>query len=210
MNATLLKITLKTQDIKEFVLQADVPVSYVPGQYIMIQFKDETEKHAFSIVDYNSDNYKITIIVKGHGEFTSRLFKTKIGERFMLYGPYGRFTLSANTDAENSKKIVLIAGGIGITPIYSMASNNRDKNITVFYTVKEKSEAVLYDELKNMGIDVRLNCSKNDGRLGTNEVYCGDDALYYVCGPGAMIDQFRQSLIMLGVKQDNIRSEDFI
>lgn len=204
MKATLKLIVPKVQDIKGFILETENPLIYVPGQYVMIRFLDDEEKRAFSIVDYDRDTKELTIIVKKNGSFTQRLFSAGEGQEFEILGPYGRFTIP--DDAK--KKIVMIGGGIGITPLYNMAINHMDKDITIYYTAKDENSSVLLDELKYANLDLRCNFTKTGERLKPEDVYAGD-VLYYICGPLAMIETFRDHLLELGVDENNIRSEDF-
>jgi ferredoxin-NADP reductase len=202
MNAILKETFPKAKEIKGFIFKLEESLNYIPGQYIMIRFPDDEIKRAFSIVEYDTEANELLIVVKKNGEFTQRLFESQEGTVLEMYGPYGRFVLPKS----KNKKIIMIAGGIGITPLYNMAINNLDKDITIFYSAKSKDSASFTDELSST--DLRHTYTSLGERLTPKEVYSGD-ALYYICGPLSMIENFRNGLLELGVKEDNIKSEDF-
>jgi ferredoxin-NADP reductase len=226
------------------------PFSYIPGQYIMLAFTDDLDsKRAFSIVDYNPLTMEIFVLIKKHGPFTQRIFDSKIGQELEVFGPYGTFTLPKREDEkvesngqsnEKSDKessghspLVFIAGGIGITPIYSMIlhahNQHYDRDIHLFYSVKSLEYMPLslcarLNRVNNGNIKVKYHFTsqnsdwdvgdnKKNERLDCNkiirEVPEFDNCTYYICGPGAMIEDFRQKLMDKGVPEENIKSEDF-
>jgi ferredoxin-NADP reductase len=216
--------------------EPDRPFSYIPGQYVMLAYDDDLDtRRAFSIVSYNPRSMEILVLIKKHGPFTQRLFDSKIGQKLEVFGPYGSFTLprqEEKDDADDSKvhPLVFIAGGIGITPIYSMIlealnnSNNHGSDIHLFYTAKNLEQMPLYEELNEIESErfkvrhhftaqsIQGNNSQNK-RLSSNdlveEVPDFDKGTYYICGPGAMIEGFRKELLEKGIPEERIRSEDF-
>jgi len=210
------------------------PFSYVPGQYVMLAFDDDLDsKRAFSIVEYYPKTMEILVLIKKQGTFTQRMFDSKPGQELTISGPYGSFTLPKEQDdsqKNKSKPLVFIAGGIGITPIYSMISealNNHDdayNNIHLFYTAKSLEQMPLHEQLNELEngkfrIKYHFTMQNSQGgmcknkRLGCNdiveEVPDFDKATYYICGPSAMIEGFRKELLEKGIPEERIRSEDF-
>jgi len=264
MQGTITRIEKETADINGFhikitELDDEVPFSYIPGQYIMLAFPDdEDSKRAFSIVDFTPETMEIFVLLKKNGEFTQKMFASKVGQQLNVLGPYGKFSLpqqqesaeadmksmknnsadkvpdgnnqAANNDSADSNDsnqseslpLVFIAGGIGITPIYSMIMQahkaNYEKEIRLFYSAKSPEHIPLslqnnLNKVNNGRIKVRYNFTQDGKRLDFNlmaeELHGYSNYTYYICGPGAMIEDFRKSLLEKGVPEEQIRSEDF-
>lgn len=143
--------------------------------------------------------------------------------------PAGSFCLDQNSD----RPLILIAGGVGITPLLSMlnwliASGSR-REIWLFYGVRNRGEHIMYETLKRLNAhtpNVRIlvaysqptpSCRKNvdyhvKGHV-TAELLMpllrARDCEIYVCGPNAMMTSLRHQLETFGVPGDNIRFESF-
>jgi NAD(P)H-flavin reductase len=223
MEGNISKIIKNTGDIFGFCIKIAEKFRYIPGQYIMIAFPDDVEnKKAFSIVSYDPQSMEIFILIKKHGAFTQRMFESKLGQRISISGPYGRFTAK-----KEGKPLVFIAGGIGITPIYSMIShareNNHDEHIYLYYSAKNPEEMPFYDELKkinNSNIKIKYFFTAQDktSKVKSTRIRCEQiekdvlnfrDSIFYICGPLPMIEDFRIKLKEKGIRDDNIRSEEF-
>ena len=96
--------------------------------------------------------------------------QARVGDRFFVTGPQGRFTLDLASD---TKPVLLVAAGVGITPIASMVHHelqfNRSRQKWLFYQVSDLERAPLLTELINRievssGIQGVIACS-SDKRL---------------------------------------------
>lgn len=122
----------EANDIKAF--RFNDSLNFTPGQFVMLWIPNVGEK-PFSLADGD------LILVKRVGYFTSRLFELEEGDCVWIRGPYGRgFTLKG-------KRIALIAGGIGIPPLYALVKHygNYFEKITLVYGAKSKGEFALLD-----------------------------------------------------------------
>lgn len=158
-----------------------------------------------------------------------RVLKTmEPGTEVMLDAPYGSFTL--HNDA--SIPAVFLTGGIGVTPVRSIvlqaAHDKLPHKIFVFDSNKRPEDAAFFDELTeaqkenpNYTFVGTMTQMKKSSRAWHGETgyitramllkYIGDPALpiYYIVGPGAMVQAMREILNEAGVNDDNIRTEEF-
>jgi glycine betaine catabolism B len=139
----------------------------------------------------------------------------------------GEFTLPDDL----RKKLVFIAGGIGITPYRSMIKylidRKQKRDIVIFYTNKKEDE-IIYKEIfdqaeKDCGIKTVYTLTDTDsipknwqGKIGRiNEtIICETlpdyvDRNYYLSGPYAMICAFEKVLSGMGIKKDKIKKDFF-
>ncbi|HEY2072594.1 MAG TPA: ferric reductase-like transmembrane domain-containing protein, partial [Gaiellaceae bacterium] len=119
-----------------------------PGQFFQWRFLDRWwTAHPFSLSEApNGDSLRIT--VKALGDHSARLASTPVGTRVIAEGPFGVFT-----DAmRRGGKRLLIAGGIGITPVRALVEHSAD-DVVVYRAIRD-DELVLRDELEALGVDV--------------------------------------------------------
>jgi len=119
-----------------------------PGQFVHIKVKDGYDpllRRPFSI--YKSEGEKIEILYKVVGRGTELLSRKKIGNKIDILGPLGQ-GFKINPDL---KRIVLVAGGMGIAPLYFLAErlfgckNGRDEK-------RSKGQSLLNDSLRNKNL----------------------------------------------------------
>ena len=131
------------------------------------------------------------------------------GTRLKVSHPIGAFRLTRNLP-----HALLIAGGIGITPILPMTRSLliRKQSFSMLY-VGVKREAMAYvDEVLAMGGDrVRLHESSRDGTpdLETLLAFQPPGTVAYICGPGRMIDALRAIVRTQSWDENRIRFEVF-
>jgi ferredoxin-NADP reductase len=151
-----------------------------------------------------------------------------VGATLLAAPPAGDFCLDEDDDP-----IVLIAGGIGITPLLSMLAwcevRQPQREVWLFYGARNGREAAFAPRLRaaaaaNPNIRLRLCFSEPapDDRLGTDFHRCGRvdlEALrmalplrpfqYYLCGPAAMMETLVPALTDWGVPDSHIHFEAF-
>ena len=157
-----------------------------------------------------------------NGEFTSQLPKLKEGDKLTVEGPLGPFIY--NTCGQ----YVLIAGGIGITPMISILRDRDGKSecetVTLFYSARTREDLAYLKELeeinsrnKNLTSVFTLTREKPEGwKYETGHVdaemlkkYLVDlkNNRYFVCGPSRMVDSFRELLKKLGISEEKCTFE---
>src|SRR5207244_8036538 len=106
------------------------------------------EAHPFSLSEAPNGR-RARITVKGVGDFSRALRELRPGTRVLADGPYGDFTSAAR----RHERAVLIAGGVGITPIRALVEEMPDD---VIYRASSEDEVILRDELEALG--ARVHC----------------------------------------------------
>ena len=91
------------------------------------------------------DGRSLRMTAKAVGDYTSSLRELEPGTRVVAEGPFGVFT----SDARRCDKTVLIAGGIGITPIRALL-DELDGDTIVLYRVIDADDAIFADELERV------------------------------------------------------------
>lgn len=212
------KIRQLNIDIVEIeMVPVDKPIKFKSGQFAFFTFKNELmskEPHPFSISSGSSE-LTLKITVKNLGDFTSKLNNLKEGDNVLVDGPYGHFSYNN----VKSKKQIWIAGGIGITPFFSMAKSiDQSYDINFFYSVKEESEAVYTKDLleivkNNPNFKFNLWSVRDRGYIEANIILrsvgdLGDVDLLF-CGPPVFMKSLNDQFLKLGVNKNRIHYENF-
>jgi ferredoxin-NADP reductase len=114
----------------------------------------------------------------------------RVGQVFEIGGPRNHFPL-----AEDAPHTVLIAGGIGVTPVWCMAQRLAERSLPfeLHYAVRTRADAAFLHELEKMSPAARLHVDEEAGGvLDVARIVAGapKDAHLYCCGPGPMMQAF--------------------
>ncbi len=208
--------------------------TFVPGQYITVQKElNGTEiRRDYSICSsLNSDEIKIGVKAVAGGIFSQfATTKLKAGDELAITIPQGRFNL--NPDSNNAKNYMAFAAGSGITPILSMITSvleiEQRSTFILIYGNKTVNDVMFRDDIDAListykdRFDVHYIFSKSShdahlsGRIDASVVdkmmstYKGTEfADYYLCGPEAMINVVKETVVKTGVDTNNIHFELF-
>jgi len=184
-----------------------------PGQFFEWRFLNRWwTAHPFSLSEA-PDGRSFRITVKALGDHTASLAWLPVGTRVVAEGPFGVFT-----DASRRRgRRVLIAGGIGITPVRALAEGADDGDVVIYRALCE-DELVLREELDDLGVDVRYvvgdHAAPGGDRLLSPEhlVELVPDLAerdVYVCGPPGMTDFAVRNVRAAGVPRRHIHVERF-
>ncbi len=219
--------------------------AYLPGQYLTFRLqipgqpREVTRCYSLSDSPDHSDYYRVTIkripqppnvpdapsgLVSSH--FHDRL---QVGDIVDVKAPSGHFHLDVNSRTP----VVLIGGGIGVTPALSMlnyliaAPGKRD--VWFFYGVRNGREHILKDYLREVAAqhdNVHLVACYSDplpGEKAAEDFHFGERVSvdlfkrvlgvnnfdFYICGPAPMMESLTKGLSQWGVPEERIHFEAF-
>jgi predicted ferric reductase len=192
------------------------------GQFFLWRFLTGTgwaKAHPYSLSTAPNPQY-LRITVKDVGDDSRRLQHVQPGVRVFAEGPYGAFTASKLS----GQRAVLIAGGIGITPLRALLETLPVPNghLTLVYRAAYQEDLALTQELTTLarqrGITLQYLVGPDIGDDQTDKL--GVPALralvpdiaerdVFVCGPPSMVDAVRRRLRLLKVPRSRIHFERF-
>ena len=164
-------------------------------------------------------NDRLRITVKARGHHSGSMAHLRPGTRVIAAGPYGAFTPTMS-----GRRVLLIAGGVGITPIRAMFAalpKRRSAGVTLIYRASNPREVVFRQELDAIAADRNATVHYLIGsraELGYDPLAPEELAALvpglrrseaYVCGPNGMTEAALHSLRALGVKRRHIHHETF-
>lgn len=145
----------------------------------------------------------------------------KRGTPVLIEGPFGKFT-----ERPTNPKVLLISGGIGITPIRPLAEEMAldGFDVRVLYRAHDQGDLVFRKELDSIaeahGIRIDYLLTETSGHRYNPEAWFSPETLarlvpdiadrvVYVCGPKGMMTAVLESVEVLGVPSHQIRTEVF-
>jgi predicted ferric reductase len=190
-----------------------------PGQFFLWRFLDRKRwwaSHPFSL-SAAPDGRSLRITVKALGDFSSRIAEIAPGTRVLAEGPFGVFTEAAR----RREKIVLIAGGIGITPIRALMED-MPGDVIVIYRVVRDEDVIFREELEELarerGIALEFvvgDHATEDGARLLSPAHLQElvpdiaERQVYVCGPPAMTEFLGRNVRGANVPPRLIHTEKF-
>jgi predicted ferric reductase len=193
------------------------------GQFFLLRLLTRDgwyRAHPFSISAAPNGQY-LRFTVKDLGDWSHRLQSVGVGTRVFLEGPYGVLTGARR----NRRKVLLVAGGVGITPLRAMLESFAADpgELVLVYRAPNDRDIVFRHELDLLAASRGAVVHYLIGRRGEPGVPAeplGAEALRrlvpdtaerdaYLCGPVEMMDAARRSLLALGVPGRRIHLERF-
>jgi ferredoxin-NADP reductase/predicted pyridoxine 5'-phosphate oxidase superfamily flavin-nucleotide-binding protein len=203
----------------ELVSTDGVPLpAFEPGAHLPLRVRDasgdEVERQYSLISDHRDHSrYRIAVQLETDGRGGSRYLhrNLKVGDVLHAGTPVSAFNLEAS--ATHS---ILIAGGIGVTPILSMAHalHAAGRSFELHYIARYYAGLAFRDEIeRNFGAHAHLYASREPGgrRLDLDSILKHPDNGYhvYVCGPRSLIQAVHELATSRGWSPDQIHFESF-
>ena len=185
-----------------------------PGAHLQVQLNvgGRPQVRSYSLVGLPDDaaGYCIAVkcLVDGHGG-SKAMWALAVGDSIEVSTPQNHFSLAWLAPAT-----LLVAGGIGITPMVSMAQAlvKRGMPVTLLYAARSEAELAFAEPLRALLGDALVTCASERGEL--LDVGRAIDALpagaqVYVCGPGGLLNAVRQRWLEAGRPESSLRFETF-
>jgi predicted ferric reductase len=226
----------KTYEISKVILEAPgvttlmvnkPKITYKAGQFCFISVRIDGRWeawHPFSMTSIEAENH-VSMTIKALGDFTNRVHKIKAGDLIKIDVGYGGFSPHFVKDS----RYIMIAGGIGITPIYSFCKELKSRpnppEVTLLYSVHHESDILFKSDFDSWfsqipGWKVHYTVTsqpdwKGDcNRLTPERVkFILSDNLsgtFFLCGPLHLIRSIGKYLKQQGVPRKKIRQEQFV
>ena len=240
------KIVSESSSIKSVYLTSDSGVlpKFQPGQFLTIQANISGKEHirTYTLSSAPADpEYRLSVKLEQttssnpDGVFSNYIHNTlKVGDTLFAKAPRGGFVFDSN----EQRPAVLLAGGVGITPMISMARDALNTGIrtrsirpmSIFVSAKNMAQRAFFDELNEISqlsgghintfwaltqadnIAIPGHDFHHSGRISASllqSVLPLDDYDYYLCGPAGFMQNMYDMLRKLGVVDKRIYAEEF-
>lgn len=226
----LVDVIEETHNIRSFYFQRKNVKNFPHfhcGQFISFQIGQDpkvTRSYSISSLEQNRQTLQVSVKLLDGGVGSSWFHHLKIGDEVLAFPPSGHFY----DHGKGSDHRILIAGGIGITPLLSIIQTNLAKvcsfKMTLFYGARTKEDLAFHDILtvlskrhKNFEYYPILSNEKSwagdSGFLTIDFIkkYLKDlNGMYFLCGPDVMSDPIIDALEEAGIDDDKIFNEKFV
>ncbi len=233
----------ETHDVKTFRFvfpDGEIPFIHRPGQYmtLTLNIHGQTVKRSYTIASSPSQRGHVELTIKRNPNgLVSQFMHDELnkGDKIRIGAPGGRFYF----DDLQSKAVVLIAGGVGITPLISILRFLTDRSWrgTIYFinAVRSQDDMIYAAELTNLtnryeNLHFLTHYSQSaptsqpaapSDRWHDKSGYINADDLrtfvpdikllpVFLCGPDPMMQAVRKTLVSIGVPSEQISTEQFI
>ena len=226
METEVTNVIQRTKDIKSIRFRRPKGFDYLPGQWAFVTIGREREQKTTPISFSSSpteDFLEFTKRLTGH-DFSNDFARMEVGNAATIRGPYGKLILK-----ENHKKICMLSGGIGITPLRSMIRYSSDKelktSIILLYSNRFDDAIAFMDDfdemqVRNPNFRVMITITGPSqawkgltGRINQEmikkKVPDYTERVFYSCGPKPMVDAMLDTLSKIGLPEAQIKYEYF-
>ena len=222
----------------EFIFEKPKNFHFNAGQHVRMTLINPPETDSkgnsrfLTLANTPQDKELVVAIRMTDSAFKRVLGKMQIGEKvliqILLHSPHGSFVIHD----DSSKPAVFLIGGIGIVPAFSMIKDAIERKlphkIFLFYSNRKPEDTPYLKELQDLAKHnpnfkliatmTQMEKSKRPWQEETGfidrpmlERYLDDlhTPIYYIAGLTEMVNAMKKLVKDIGVKEENVRSEDF-
>jgi glycine betaine catabolism B len=236
-------ILRETHDVKTFRFvypEGDIPFVHRPGQYmtLTLEMDGQVVKRSYTIASSPTQRHHVELTIKRNPKgLVSRHMHDRLnaGDRIRVGAPGGRFFF----DDLQSNAVVLIAGGVGITPLMSILRYLTDRSwrgsIYLINAIRTPDDHIFEAELSNLANRFEnlhrltyysqskpshvnslplARWQDKSGYISADDISAFVPGLQglpiFLCGPDPMMQAVRKTLVSLGVPNEQISTEEFV
>ncbi|MEQ8346503.1 MAG: PDR/VanB family oxidoreductase [Sneathiellaceae bacterium] len=206
---TVRSMTLLAKDTLALELVADGGAELPPfsaGAHVDLLLPNGIRR-SYSLCNSSGERHRYVVGVKkadpSRGASAFIHDTLRVGARITVTAPRNNFPLD-----EKASRSVLIAGGIGITPIMSMIDRLEELRAdwTLYYAARTRADAAFLEQLQELGttapgrIHMRFDREPGNAMLDLAAIVeseRGAGVHFYACGPGPMLDAFEAATAAL-------------
>jgi|CXWL01.1.fsa_nt_gi NAD(P)H-flavin reductase len=228
-SATVLKNILIGDHVRHLTVELQEKIPHEPGQFFMLRLKcpsGEYVERSYSVASFSTTKQlEFVVRIEPHGQMSSLINHLEAGDQFDLKGPFGRFGFLSLP--EKCQKLVLIAGGVGISPlrgvIQKSLTTKTSYDLQLFYGFRNIADFLFREELEAYAKDQRLTIVASVSEKTTTPWYGKDGYITehltptigepvtgtqcFICGPPAMVKSTREKLFTLGFQRGQVHVE---
>ncbi len=223
----VLGVRRETDEIRTFRLERPPGFDFQPGQYltVVVPVEGKLVSRCYSICSAPDETGHLEISVRRQGLVSAALHESvRSGGAIAARKPAGKFVYPG----DSQRPIVLLGGGVGITPLLAMlrhaAAADPGREVTLLLSVRTGMQIPFKAELDDLGrrpgLRVVVTATRGgavppvrSGRLDLDfvkrEIRDPAACVFCMCGPGEMIEGFKKGLPTLGVPPGQVRAEAF-
>lgn len=152
-----------------FLMELEAPEvikKAMPGQFVIVMAKEDSERIPLTIYDYDKESGILSLIYQVIGASTEELSTLK-EELFAVVGPLGKPNeICANLEEFKGKRIVYVAGGVGIAPVYPQVKYLKEHGFEVDIIYGSREKDLLLIREKAEAVARKVMYTTDDGSFG--------------------------------------------
>lgn len=220
--ATIVEIVQETPTIKSFLLDyGDLPYAFIAGQWLQLALPDVTDaKVSYSITSAPHTAGRVQLAIKAGNSHpvTRHLYEqAQVGDEVRISHGQGRFCF----DRTQGDHVVLLGGGVGVTPLLSILRHidamEPGVKVTLLYSVAAPEEVLFAAELaamaeRNPAVELLITVTRPQAHAWEGLVGRIDEAMlraagaapesvHFICGPNQMVDDTVALLQGMGIPE---------
>ena len=229
------QIFQETPNVKTFrlldPLGGELPFAFQPGQYLTVTVFPEGKpvRRSYTIASSPTEHAYVDLTIKREDKGVESRYlhdRVQTGDLLDLAGPSGSFVFTGH----ECKCIVLIGGGVGVTPMMSAARYLTARcwpgDIYFLFSCRTPTDMLYREELEylqrrhpNLHVITTMTRAEGTGWKGptgriskeliTRSIPDLESRRFHICGPTPMMEAVKHALADLGVPKDQVKAEAF-
>lgn len=214
-NCRIISNVMLTQNHYRMEIETpEIAVNAKPGHFVMLKADEDTFDPLLNIPlgIFEKTAHSISVLYQVIGPGTIKLTHKRSNDLIRVLGPLGNTFNTSLAEIKPKIKVLLVAGGCGMAPLFSLIEPFRKLNheVEVYIGVRSKSELFYEEQIQLLG--AKLFVSTADGSLGyqgyitdlllshlvVSEYQSGHD-LIYAAGPDPMLIVLAKLALKLGI-----------